>query len=425
MNRKTIALFLFLVAGYGSRSQSILNIDSCLQWARTNYPLVRQQQLIERSRDLSVENASKGKLPQLSLGGQATYQSDVTKLGISMPGFTPPELSKDQYKIYTEINQPLTDLHTINRQKELIRSNGEIESQKLEVELYKLKDRVSQLFFGILLLNEQEKQVALMEGDIRAGLDKTRIAVENGTATKTNLYLLEAELVKARQRNTEIRSMRASYLEMLSLFTGKPIGGEVILEKPVGFAADTESNGINRPELKLMDLQQKNLGLQEKLLNARNIPRLSLFVQGGIGRPALNMLSNDLDPYYIGGIRLGWNIGNLYTIKDDRKLIGLQQQTITLQRETFLMNTQLSLLQQDGEINKYVSLIKEDRELIGLREKIKQSSQLQLENGIITANDYVTYVNAEDQARQGLLLHEVQLMMARFGKGLVRGNGQW
>lgn len=421
MTRKIFILLWILLTVYGSEAQPPLTIDSCMQWARANYPLVRQQQLIERSRDLSVENASRGQLPQLSLGGQATYQSDVTKIGISMPGFTLPELSKDQYKIYTEVNQPITDLHTIKRQKELLRSNGEVESQKLEVELYKLKDRVSQLFFGILLLNEQEKQVELMMGDIRLGMDKTKVAVENGVATKTNLYLLEAELVKARQRIREIGAMRESYLEMLSLFTGKKWEGTVRLQAPVIPLESQDSLEINRPELKLYDLQGRNLGLQEKLLNARNIPRLSLFVQGGVGRPALNMLSNELDPYYIGGIRLGWNIGNLYTQKADRKLIGLQQQTISLQRETFLLNTRVSLTQQDGEIRKYIGLISEDRELIGLREKIKQSSQLQLENGIITANDYVTYVNAEDQARQGLLLHEMQLIMARFGKELVKG----
>lgn len=420
--RKTILIpLMVLLGGMGLQAQTILRIDSCMQWARDNYPLVRQQQLIERSRDLSVENASKGQLPQLSVGGQASYQSEVTRLGINLPGFTPPELSKDQYRLYAEVNQPLTDLQTINRQKELLRSTGEVEKQKLEVELYKLKERVTQLFFGILLMREQEKQVELMMADITAGLDKTQVAVDNGTATRTNIYLLEAELVKAKQRRKEMAATRESYEEMLSLFTGKQFSGSVILEKPVLLTENTESTEMRRPEIKLYELQQTNLGLQEKILKAKNWPRFSLFLQGGIGRPALNMLSNELDPYYIGGLRLGWNIGQLYTQKADRQLIHLQQQTVVLQKETFLLNTKLSLSQQDGEIRKFQSLINGDQELISLREKIKKTSQLQLENGIITANDYITYVNAEDQARQGLLLHEVQLLMVRFGRELVKG----
>lgn len=417
--RQTILLsVMVLLGGLRLEAQTILRIDSCLQWARDNYPLVRQQQLIERSRDLSVENASKGQLPQLSLGGQASYQSEVTKLGISLPGFTPPELSKDQYRLYAEVNQPLTDLQTINRQKDLIRSNGEVEKQKLEVELYKLKERVTQLFFGILLMHEQEKQVELMMADITAGLEKTQVAVSNGTATKTNIYLLEAEMVKAKQRIKEMVAVRESYEEMLSLFTGKQFSGTVILERP---GLLTESTEMKRPELKLYELQYTNLKLQEKLLKAKNWPRFSLFLQGGVGRPALNMLSNDMDPYYIGGLRLGWNIGQLYTQKADHKLINLQQQTVALQKETFLLNTRLSITQQDGEVRKYNSLITGDQELITLRERIKKTSQLQLENGVISANDYITYVNAEDQARQGLLLHEVQLLMVRFGRELLKG----
>jgi outer membrane protein TolC len=396
-----------------------LSIDSCYHYAKNNYPLIKQQELIEKTKLYSIGNATKGYLPQIAINGQATYQSDVTQIPISLPNMTVPALTKDQYKIYGEITQPLTDVAVINQQKQLIRDNAEVEGGKLEVELYKLKDRINQLFFGILLIDAQIRQTELLKKDIQSGIDKTSAALANGTALKSNVNMLKAELLKAGQRSTELKTNRKGYSDMLGLLINKPVTEQTILEAPV---ARNSNQTINRPELRLYDAQKKTFLVQDKLINAKNIPRLNLFFQSGYGKPALNMLNPDLDFYYIGGLRLSWNLSNFYTFKKDKKVLLLNQDMIEVQRQTFLFNTQLSLSQQQAEQNKLEELIRSDEEIIALRASIKATANTQLENGTITVNDYVTYVNAEDQAKQNQLLHQVQLLMTQYTTQTLSGN---
>jgi outer membrane protein TolC len=396
-----------------------LSIDSCYRYAKNNYPLIRQQELIEKTKQYSIDNATKGYLPQLAINGQATYQSDVTQIPISLPNMTVPTLSKDQYKIYGEINQPLTDVTVINQQKQLIRDNAVVEGEKLEVELYKLKDRINQLFFGILLIDAQIHQTELLKKDIQSGIDKTSAALANGTALKSNVNMLKAELLKAGQRMTELQTNRKGYSDMLGLLINKPLTEQIVLETPV---SKNNTQTINRPELRLFDAQKKIFSVQDKLITARNIPRLNLFLQSGFGKPALNMLNPDLDFYYIGGLRLSWNLSNLYTFKKDKKTLLINQDLVEIQRQTFLFNTQLSLAQQQAEQNKLVELIKADDEIIALRSSIKSTANTQLENGTITVIDYVAYVNAEDQAKQNQLLHQIQLLMTQYTTQTLSGN---
>lgn len=396
-----------------------LSVDSCYAMAKRNYPLLKQYALIEKSREYSLENAAKGTLPQLNLAGQATYQSEVTKIPISLPNLEIPTLSKDQYKLYAEVAQPITDLFTVKYQKELIKSNAEVEGQKIEVELFKIKERINQLFFGIILVDAQIQQTELLKKDIQLGIDKTNAAITNGTALKSSANALKAELLKANQRIIEFKAARKGYLDMLSLFIHQQLDDNVVLEKPAVLAV---SSSINRPELRLYSAQQRTFEVQNKLITARNLPRASLFLQGGYGKPALNVLNNAFDLYYIGGLRLNWNLSGYYTAKNERKILSINQDIIGLQRETFLFNTNLNLKQQNAELSKLQELIASDSEIIQLRESIKNTAKNQLDFGTVTSNDYITYLNAEDQAKQGLLLHQIQLLMAQYNYQTTSGN---
>ncbi|HOY18342.1 MAG TPA: TolC family protein [Haliscomenobacter sp.] len=396
-----------------------LSMDSCYAMAKRNYPLLKQYALIEKSREYSLENAAKGTLPQLNLAGQGTYQSEVTRIPISLPNLEIPTLSKDQYKLYAEVAQPITDLFTVKYQKELIKSNAEVESQKIEVELFKIKERINQLFFGIILVDAQIQQTELLKKDIQLGIDKTNAAIANGTALKSSVNALKAELLKANQRIIELKAARKGYLDMLSLFIHQQLDDNVVLEKP---AVLSVSSSINRPELRLYSAQQRTFEVQNKLIAARNLPRASLFLQGGYGKPALNVLNNAFDLYYIGGLRLNWNLSGYYTAKNERKILSINQDIIGLQQETFLFNTNLNLKQQNAELSKLQELIASDSEIIQLRESIKNTAKNQLDFGTVTSNDYITYLNAEDQAKQGLLLHQIQLLMAQYNYQTTSGN---
>lgn len=419
--RKILTALCFCLTATVSFAQSVgnLTIDSCYTMAKRNYPLVKQYALIEKSKEYSIDNVNKSYLPQFNIAGQATYQSEVTKVPISIPNMSIPELSKDQYKLYGEVSQPITDLFTVKDQKELVKTNSEIEVQKIEVELYKLKERINNLFFGILLIDAQIQQTELLKKDIQSGIDKINTAIANGTALKSTADNLKAELLKANQRTIELKSNRKGYADMLSLFINQTISENTTLVRP---SPQIISNAINRPELKLYELQKKTFDVQSKLITAKNLPRFSLFFQGGLGRPALNMLSNDVKGYYIGGLRLNWNLTGFYTYNKEKKILALNQNALDIQKDVFLFNTNLNLQQQNSEVTKVQQLIETDNSIITLRENIKNTTKNQLENGTATTNDYLTAVNAQDQAQQNLLLHQIQLLMAQYNYQTTSGN---
>ncbi|MDR3328184.1 MAG: TolC family protein [Prevotellaceae bacterium] len=420
-------LIVNLLAAVGLNAQT-LKVEDCYQMAQKNYPLVRQYELIEKTQEFSIKNAQKGYLPQIGINGQTTYQSDVTQMPITSEmlqmlgapsNVTIPILGKAQYRLYGEVTYSLTDLFTTKNQTDVVKANAEIETQKVEVDLYKLRERINSLFFGILLIDAQIEQTELVKKDIQSGIDKTEIAIANGVALKSAADNLKAELLKTKQRTTELHATRKAYAVMLSLFIGQTLDEHTILEKPL---PQMSSNTINRPEMQLFELQNKAFELQNRTIINKNLPRVSLFVQGGFGKPALNILSDNFDPYYIAGVRLAWNLTGFYTFKNEKKIIANNQHATDIQKDIFLFNTNLALSQQNTEIAKMEELVTDDSEIILLRENVKNVTQTQLDNGTATTNDYLIAVNAEDQARQNRILHEIQLLMAQYNAQTTSGN---
>ena len=422
---KLILAILLVSISVEAQSVNHLTIEDCYNLARQNYPLAKQHDLIAKSNQYSVENISKGYWPQLNINGQATYQSDVPQLpDIKIPNFPIksliPVVNKDQYKVYGEINQPLTDMLTVKEQKEYQEEASAIKSENLEVELYKLRDRITQLYFGALLIDEQYAQNELLKKDIETGITKMKAAIANGVEFRSSLDKLKVEEIKANQRSIELKSSRKAYTDMLALFINRNIDESTILEKPKSTVLNAN---INRPELNVFSLQQKTYAVQKDLINVKNLPRLGLFFQGGLGNPSpLNPYKTEWSTYYIGGLRLNWSLSGLYTFKKEKQLLDIDQMMLDAQRETFLFNTNITLKQQNDEISKYEELLKSDDEIISLRVSIKNTSNTQLENGVITANDYLKEINAEDQARQSKLLHEIQLLIAQYNYKNTSGN---
>lgn len=398
-----------------------LDLDRAYDLSEKNYPVAKQSNLIERTAAISIENLNTGYLPQLTLSGQASYQSDVTKLPVSLPGLTIEPPSKDQYKLLADVNQVVFDGGTIKQQKVVQQLNANVELQKVAVEMYKLKERVSQVYLSILYIDEQLKQTDLVKQDLQTGIKRVEAQVDNGVAFRSNLNVLKAELLKADQRSIELKAMRKGLIETLELFLGQPLDENAVLQKPVvaSFAADT---AISRPEIKLFNDQTLLTAQQNNLIKAKNLPKASLFVQGGYGRPGLNMLQNEFDLYYIGGVRLNWSLGSLYTKKKEKEQVEVNKRIIDVQKETFLLNTNTQLKQQESEVRKLEQLVATDDAIIDLRKQVKDAAKAQLENGVITANDYLREVNAEDQARQARITHELQLLQAQINYQTISGK---
>ncbi len=287
-----LMLMLCSISAFAQDSTT-LTLDKAYRLAQENYPLIRQKNLVRQTASLSIENISKGFLPQLNISGQATYQSEVTSVPVKIPGIDIEEPAKDQYKITAELSQLLYDGGATAAQKNVQNVNALVEEQRAEVDLYKVKERINQLYLGILLLDEQLKQVELVKKDIQLGIKRVEAQVQNGTAFRSNQLTLEAEYLKNDQRTIELKASRKGLLDVLSLFINQQLPESTKLETPV--SAVSLPSSINRPELKMFDFQDSLYEVQGDVVSAKNRPKTSVFVQGGYGRPGLNMLKNEFD----------------------------------------------------------------------------------------------------------------------------------
>lgn len=401
-------LLLFLFASVNAQT---LTLEECYVLAKQNYPLIKRHDLIAKTKEYNLQNSAKGWLPQIQIIGQATYQSDVIQFPIQLPNMTIEPLSKDQYKVYADVQQTIYDGGMIANQKKMATINSEIELQKTEVETDQLKMRINQIYFGILQTNEQLQQTELTKSELSSGLKKAEAQLENGVNFRSNVDVLKAQIINIDQKQLELQSIKKSFIQMLSIFINKNIDENTTLEKPEKILIQDENN---RAELKLFGLQKQGLEEQKANINSKNLPKLGAFFQGGYGKPGFNMLKNEFDLFYIGGVRLNIPISGFYTKKNDLALVETQQQEIEVQKENFLFNQQFQTIQNNNELQKIQQLIDKDDELVILRESIKKASLAQLENGVITTNDYLREVNELDRAKNQKITHEIQYLLAQY-----------
>ena len=402
-------IFLFFIGLINA--QEIITLEQCYQWSRENYPLIKKQELIKKAEQYTTENALKGWLPQVNITAQATYQNDVTQFPVKLPNVNVEPLSKDQYKVFADVSQTIYDGGNIRNQKNLAKIQSEVQTIQTEVELDKLKERINQLYFGILQTNKQWTQLHFTKLDIKEGIKKAEAQLKNGVIFRSNLDVLKAELVKIEQKEIELQAIKQNFVQMLSYFIKKNIDENTQLETPEKILL-TKNN--NRSELKLFDAQKQLLETQRKIINTKNTPKLGAFFQGGYGKPGFNMLKNEFDLFYIGGIRLNIPISGFYTQKNDLALLENQSQEIEIQRENFLFNQNFIEIQQRNDLEKIQNLIDKDNELIELRKNIKTASLAQLENGVINTNDYLREVTAEEQAILTKITHEIQYLLTQY-----------
>lgn len=407
----TILALLFIFSQEGMAQLHSLSLKESYLLAAKNYPLAKQRGLIEKSAAYSLANAATGNYPQAGIYGRATYQSEVTEVPIYIPGMEVPSIDKDQYKIYGEVSLNIFDGGITEKQQESIRAGATTQRRQLEVQMYALKKRINQLFFGILLMDAQIRQNQLFKKDIQLGLDNVQSAIANGTALKSEGARLRAELLKARQKTIELQFARSSYIKMLGLLMGENLSPKTILIKPEPVINQTE---IERPKLKFFESKINQIEMSNALLTAKNRPQFDVFLQGGFGRPALNMLSNDFKGYYLGGIRMHIPLGGYYTLKKERALLDVKKEEVNLQREIFLLDTRMKEQDVATEIDKYHTLLATDDQIISLRESVKETVASQLKYGLAGTNDYLREVNSENQARQTRSLHEIKLLMTQY-----------
>ena len=404
-------------------------LEECQQAAEQNYPLISQYGLIEKTTELTVANIQKGWLPQVSALAQATYQSDVTawpdqmktvyqQMGIDMKG-----LKKDQYRIGVDIQQTIYDGGAINSQKQIAREQGKVQAAQNEVNIYNVRKRVNEMYFALLVLDEQIK----LNQDLQELLDgherKLASMVKNGTAAESDYQNVKAERLNVMQQATNLVGQKAMLQRMLSTFCGVEVKE---VQKPVLNVAVVQQQTGLRPELKSLDAQIVMINAQEKALDSALMPKLGLFAQGFYGYPGLNMfedmMRHDWSLNGIVGARLTWNIGALYTRKNDKAKLQLQRDMIVSNRETFLFNNNMEQIQQNENIERYKRLMADDEEIISLRQSVRKAAESKLSHGIIDVNDLVREINAENAARVQQSMHEIEMLKEIYDKKFTINN---
>ncbi len=423
MNRKINLLIAFLFFSKLLIAQQLteISIEQCYNLAANNSPLYQQKALTIAAGNKAEKNMNLKWLPQIDLNAQATYQSDVTALPIKIPNITIQELDKDQYKGTLELVQPVLDGGVISGQKKLQQIITQTEAQKVEVDLYQLRSTINNYYFTALLMDQNIGLMSLVQQDLTNSLKTVSAQVSNGVATKSNLNLLKVELLKTGQQKIEFGSVKKQAIEILAILTGANVDEHTRLINPASTynIADTT---VVRPELKLFDFQQQNIRLQSKLINAKTNPKFSLFANGGYGKPGLNMLSNQFQWFYMSGVKLNIPIMSRITQQKDKEVLMIQEQVVGKQKENFLRNNQQLLVRQRNEIEKYQQLAASDSEIIALRSSIKENAFVKLSNGLITTDDYIRELNAENQAMLNQKLHEVALLQAQYNYKIIMGQ---
>lgn len=409
-----------LFAGFSASVFAQMTLETCQELAREHYPEVKQYDLIRLTEQYDLSNAARAWLPQLSLSAQATWQNEVPEFlealsgMLSQAGVTIPGLKKDQYKVGLELNQTIWDGGKSNADKRLARTEAAEQRAMTDVDLYTLKKRVNELYFGILLLEEKLSQTYRTIALLESNLDKMRSLVTNGTALASDADAVEAELLTARQQATQIEASRTSYRKMLELFIGEPLQ-ENLLRPEFEEMATTE---LTRPELVLFDAKKNRLAAQEALIKSSTRPKFGFFAQGYYGYPSMDyfasMMSNEWRWNLLTGIRMSWNFGAYYTKKNSLNKLRTAQQSIDLQRDVFRFETNLQVAQETGDIARLRKTIADDARIVSLRQSVREAAESKLRNGIIDTNDLLQKITDEAAARSAQSVHEIELLKALY-----------
>ena len=417
MMRRSIFIVFTLLHGFIVPSVMAQSLEECQQAAEKNYPLIRQYGLIEKTTELTVDNIQKGWLPQVSASAQATYQSDVPSwpdqmetmmngMGIHMKG-----LKKDQYRVGIDVSQTIYDGGAISSRKTIAREQGNVEAAQTEVSIYNVRKRVNEMYFALLLLDEQIKLNSDLQALLSGNERKLASMVKGGTAAESDWLNVKAERLNVVQQATGLASQKQMLQRMLSTFCGMEVKE---VQKPLMYATMTQEQKGVRPELKALDAQINLLNAQEKALDAALKPKFGVFAQGYYGYPGMNMFEDMMRHNWslngLIGARLTWNIGALYTRKNDKERINDQRSMINVQREVFLFNNNMEQIQQSENIERYQKLMKDDEEIIKLRSSVRKAAESKLAHGIIDVNDLVREINAENAARVQQSIHEIEML---------------
>lgn len=402
-----------ICAGYAAHAQTTL--DECIGWAYDNYPQIKEMSLIEMTKGIDLKNAAYAWLPHLNISGKATWQSEVVEMPMDIPGMDI-NIPHDQYGLTAEFTQQIWDGGTSRSQKELAEAGAEVKKTQLETNLWSIRSRVQNVFLGIILIDKQLELNRLLRESLERSSEEVKSRMAAGVALPSDLDQVSVNILSCLQQRASLDADRKSYVKILGLLTGRDMT-DVELAVPqdaVNYEDDGARDFETRPEMAFYAAQLKQNEFQRRQLNTLISPKLNLSLQGGYGRPGMNMLSGDFSGYFVAGLKLQWNIGALYTRGLDKRRVNADAQKIDLTRKSFILNSSVEAEQKNNAILKARDVLEKDSEIIGLRQRIRASGENQYREGTIKMNDYLSMLDEEYKAKANESMHEVQLMMAVY-----------
>lgn len=411
---------LSILPGTFVSAQEPVRLNDCQQWARETHPFLKQKELYGEMSRLKLENNQTSNLPRLLMNAQATYQSDVTKIDIQLPNVDIPELAKDQYKVYLDARQNIWDGGLVKANEILENAQNKANLQGVEVELYQIQEQVNDLFFSSFILQENLKILERKKETLEANKARMESGVKNGMTLQSDLDQILAELIKVKQQQTGLRTGRETALAALAILTGREPDDLENLEISTGTLDFNDP--LKRPELDFFALQQESLTASAGLIEKKRNPQVFGFGQAGYGRPGLNMLDAEFNPYYMVGIGMNWKVFDWKNVRREKKVIQLQQEMVQTQQQQFERGVQIALDRERKRIQQLNDILESDRELITLQEQITKSSASKHENGVLTTSDYIQDLNAEMTARITFETHKIELEAAKVRYQNIQGK---
>lgn len=411
--------YLLLLVPFFTLAQEKVSLRNCYDEVEKNYPVASQYELLAEKGELETSSINKAKLPKLDVNAQATYQSDVTKMPISLPGVTVNPLNKDQYKATLDAYQLLYNGGFVKANANLKQAQTKVAQQQVAVTLYQLKAKVNQLYFTVLLLQERVLLLQAKKEWLQKRIEEVKAGVKHGALLPSSEQVLQAEVLKINQQIIELNADKQKNIETLKLLTGISISTDSEFEIPTESTQSVE--GI-RPEITLFNLQSEQLDFTKKVITKSRFPKISAFAQLGYGNPGLNMLKNSFETFYMTGLKLNWNVFDWNKTKTDKKVLDIAKNIVSTEQETFELNQKSQLQETEKEIQKAEALLQSDEEIIDLRTEIAQASEAQMKHGVITTADYLVEVTNLFDAKNTKKIHEVQLALTKANYNVIKGN---
>ena len=418
-----LKLYLFLVLSLftGVHLSAQVTLEECVKLAQDNYPLIRKYDLLNQTKEVNLSDINKSWLPQINVYGQGTVQNEVPSFPeslagmISQTGTSISGLNEWQYKIGADIQQNIWDGGTSKNQRKIEYAEDAERHAALEVQLYDIRKRVEDLYFGILLIEEQVEQTQNMQVLLQSNLDKLRTMFENGTAMQSDVDMVEAQYLNTAQQLIQAESTAKSYRKVLEIFTGEKLVGQELVRPNASIPQDLIPN---RPELKHFEAQMQTYKAKNANITVSTMPKIGLFAQAYYGYPGFDyfesMVNNNLSFNILAGVKVSWNIGAFYTKKSNQQKLRFASDNITVERDVFLFNTNLKIQSLLDHINELKAIMKENDRIVELRTNVRKAAESQLDNGVIDATALLTKLTDEKQARLTTSYHEIQLLQSIY-----------